>query len=821
MRQLCRHVLGAMLALVLAAPAFGQIGQLDLGDLGGNAKGAADGSPLVAVSAAFSLDKTGRSGRLAITAKIAEGWHIYSITQLSGGPVKSKIKLDKNPGLKVTGDFTPSPPPESHVDDLAFKGLALEEHAGTVTWTAPIELAADTDPTKLKITGKLSAQTCRPGQCLFPKDFAFASAVGPSPLKGERTAATDNGAKSAGSDDTLGGIGLDGISFRGHVSPKTAVPGGKVSLAITAEPAGGWHIYELSDKPATATGAKPTLLVLTKTSGLKNGPAVADQKPLRDPRNPRPYFDEKVTWTVEMTVPKAAKPGPIDIEGLVAYQICTSDSCKNPSAIGFAARLAVGDHEVAGDVSLKFDSDHRYNDVEKLVKNSAGGASGSDSSGGKSTGLDLNQLKPAGADGAPTSLALMLGFGFLGGLILNLMPCVLPVIGLKILSFLEQSHHSRRQAFVLNLWYSLGMMAVFMALATLPVISRLWFNQSFGWGQQFSFVGFNVALAAVVFVMALSFLGVWEIPIPGFVGGSKANQLAAQEGFSGAFAKGAITTVLATPCSGPFLGTALGFALVQPPLVIYLMFASIGLGMASPYLLIGAFPQLMRWLPKPGVWMDTFKQLMGFVLLGTVVYLMTLIRVEYFVPTLTLLFGLWAGCWWINRTPLYAEPRAKAQAWAIGSLISACVGVFAFQVLAPQPEAGLAWRPFSLAELSKLTAEGKTVMLDFTADWCPTCKFLEHTVLNTADTKAFIERHGIVPMVADITLYPDEAIAVLDALTSKSRTIPVLAIYPAGRPNEPIVLQNAYTRGLLFQKLKEAGPSTGQAQLADLPSTAG
>ena len=807
MRQLCRGVLWVIPALLVAVPAFGQ-GQLDLSQLGDNLKGPADNGPLVTVSAAFSVDKNGRTGQLAVIARIADGWHIYSITQPAGGPVKSKIKLDKNPALKVSGDFTPSPAPESHIDDLAFKGLTLEEHSGTVTWTAPIELAADADPTKLKITGKLSAQTCRDGQCLFPQDFPFASKVGPS-LEGSPATGGNNKAER---------IDLDGISFRGHVSPKTAVPGGKVSLAITAEPASGWHIYELSDKPSSATGAKPTLLVLTKTSGLKNGPAVADQRPLRDPQSARAYFDEPVTWTVELTVPKTAKPGTVDIEGLFGYQICTTKSCKNPSAVAFAAHLSVGEQEVEGKVPLTFDAEHRYREVEKLVTNAPAGTtgvgSGNGTSGGSSTGLDLKQLKPAGADGAPTSLALMLGFGFLGGLILNLMPCVLPVIGLKILSFLEQSHHSRRQAFMLNLWYSLGMIAVFMALATLPVVSRLWFNQSFGWGQQFSFVGFNITLAAIVFVMALSFLGVWEIPIPGFVGGSKANQLTAQEGFSGAFAKGVITTVLATPCSGPFLGTALGFALVQPPLVIYLMFASIGLGMASPYLLIGAYPQLMRFLPKPGAWMDTFKQLMGFVLLGTVVYLMTLIKVEYYIPTLALLFGLWAGCWWIGRTPLYAERRAKLTAWTSGAVVSACVGVFAFQWLGPQPEAGLKWQPFSLAGLSKLTAEGKTVMLDFTADWCPTCKVLEHTVLNTADTKQLIEQNGIVPMVADITDNPDEERDFLTKLGSES--IPVLAIFPAGRPNQPIVLKDAYTKGMLFEKLKEAGPSKAQSQLANL-----
>ncbi|HJT35818.1 MAG TPA: cytochrome c biogenesis protein CcdA, partial [Pirellulales bacterium] len=432
-------------------------------------------------------------------------------------------------------------------------------------------------------------------------------------------------------------------------------------------------------------------------------------------------------------------------------------------------------------------------------------ARGSIAKRGPAAKLNPDEFKLAEVSGGDSSLIAMMGVGFLGGLLLNLMPCVLPVIGLKILSFVEQSGHSRRQAFLLNLWYSLGILAVFMVLATLPVVSQFWFNRQFGWGEQFSFVGFNVALSAIVFVMALSFLGVWEIPIPGFIGTGTTQQLAAKEGFWGALAKGAVTTVLATPCSGPFLGTALAFALVQPPLVIYLMFASIGLGMASPYLLFGAFPHLLRWLPRPGAWMETFKQVMGFVLLGTVVYLLTLVESEYVIPALTLCFGLWAGCWWIGRTPAYAPWLAKTRAWAIGMAVPTIVGIIGFHWLGPQPASALAWRPFSMQELADLTADQKTVMVDFTANWCPTCKLLDRTVLNTAATKRYIEENGIVPMVADLSKYPPEERDLLAKLGA--RFIPVVAIFPAGRPNEPIVLRDTYTRSLLLRKLKEAGPS--------------
>ncbi|HEV3341872.1 MAG TPA: protein-disulfide reductase DsbD domain-containing protein, partial [Pirellulales bacterium] len=613
-------VFAAFLAGALSLPCGTALAQLDLLDLKGVSQAPVDAGSLVTVSAAFNVEKDGRKGRLVITAEVADEWHIYSIAQAPGGPIRSEIKLKSSADYKLTGQFQPSPAPKTHVDNIAYDGLTLEEHEGLVTWSAPIELAAGVDPRSLKITGKLFAQTCTGGQCLPPEDHPFTATLdpglSPTTTPAQRAEPTADGGRYEG----------DGIAFSGHISPSATGPGGTFRLSITAEPEAGWHVYEWSAKPGPAVGSKPTLLVFTDASGLESGSPVASDTPLREPNGSLGHHEKPVTWTVELTVPSEANPGAITVEGVLAYQICKNNDggCKAPAAVAFTADLAIGP-TAEGRVPLKFAANAKYTEVEKRLKNgTVPAARDTPPKGGKATGLNTDLLKPAGVDAEPTSLAWMMVLGFLGGLILNLMPCVLPVIGLKILSFVEQSGHSRQRAFLLNLWYSAGMLAVFMALATLPVVSRLWFNQQFGWGQQFSYDGFNITLAGLVFVMALSFLGVWEIPIPGFAGGNKAGQLAAKEGFSGAFAKGAVTTVLATPCSGPFLGSALGFAVAQPPLVTYLMFASIGLGMASPYLLIGAYPQLMRFLPKPGGWMDTFKQIMGFVLLATVVYLLTL-----------------------------------------------------------------------------------------------------------------------------------------------------------------------------------------------------
>jgi thiol:disulfide interchange protein len=203
-----------------------------------------------------------------------------------------------------------------------------------------------------------------------------------------------------------------------------------------------------------------------------------------------------------------------------------------------------------------------------------------------------------------------------------------------------------------------------MVLATLAAgVSLGLRDTNLGCGEQFSSTTFNVVMVAIVFVFALSFLGVWEIPIPGFVGSGAAAEVASHEGAVGAFVKGALTTVLATPCSGPALGPVFGYTLNQPPQVTFLIFGCIGLGMSSPYLLIGAFPNLIRFLPKPGAWMDTFKHMMGFVMLATIVFLFGIIKKDYLVPTFAMMVGLWAGCWWIGHV---AVRRRARKAWVQG-----------------------------------------------------------------------------------------------------------------------------------------------------------
>jgi thiol:disulfide interchange protein DsbD len=420
------------------------------------------------------------------------------------------------------------------------------------------------------------------------------------------------------------------------------------------------------------------------------------------------------------------------------------------------------------------------------------------------------------------SVWAILALAFVAGMLLNLMPCVLPVVGLKILSFVQQANDSRRRVLLLNVAYAAGVMSVMLVLASLAVFVGL------GWGEQFGSTAFSVTLAAIVFAFALSFLGVWEIPLPGFVGAADAGK---GEGYGGALSKGVLSTLLATPCSGPFLGSVLAWAIAQPPLFTFAVFGMVGLGMASPYLLVGLSPSLARFLPRAGDWMVTFKQLMGFVLLGTVIYLMSFLPVPSVVPTGLLLLGVGLGCWWIGRVSLMETLARRVRAWGLAAAVVIAAAWLSFGWLesvmaerfeqaahrvvgtawpssADRGKDGIAWEPFSEKRLEARINEGKTVFVDFTADWCLTCKANEAAAIDRPEVTTFIRANGVVALRADKTGPAPEADATLRRLGNTSASIPFYAIFPSRSPQQPITLDGLLTSPApVVQALEKAGPS--------------
>ncbi len=825
---------GCCLVLIAQPRAFGQLSFEGLNAETSDDSGKSVGQ--IALEVQFTAPAAdGQPGRLYVSVDVAPGWHIYSLTQPPGGPVASKVKLDASTQFKLLGEFETSPAAHLGLEPEAFGDLMIETHEGRVVWQASIQFAEGVRPEDVTIAGRVVVQACNARGCMPPTNYPFTARLGSSiaPPKEEPA----NTRETQASDAKRGSIGffqenLAQTSIRGHIDHVVAVPGSTFKLELTAEPVEGYHTYAWQPTRGGQT-AQPALIALAEDTDWSWSQPQADKAAVEHDNAGEQvrYYEGPVTWTVEIEVPKDAEPGEHKLSGIIGYQSCSDQSCDMPRAATFDVVVNVGFAEKIGNVPLSFMAG-KYSEAAKLAEiwNEK-----------RPTSLDLGSLNVQGADEASkSSLPLMILYGLIGGLALNLMPCVLPVVGLKILAFVQQSGESRARIFELNLWYSLGLISVFLVLASLAI------GLGLGWGQQFSSLTFNVVMTAVVFAMGLSFLGVWELPIPGFAASGSAQTMAAREGRAGAFSKGIITTLLATPCTGPLMSTALIWAMKQPAPITMTVFASIGVGMASPYLLIGVFPSLIRFLPKPGAWMDTFKNLMGFMLLATVIYLLTVISKigpAMVLPTLAMLFGLWAACWWIGRTPGTAPLDARLRAWAAAVAFSALVGIFSFgwfgdvmrqrfnamltQQIAKQMQSGdknaaeatveddaLAWIPFDQDKLDELIAEEKTVMVDFTAVWCPNCKLLERYVLNTKTTREYVDSHGIVAMVADVSSWPEDETRLLQALIGTGGQIPVLAIFPAGRPNEPIVLNEMYSQKTLFKELDRAGPSKSVAGLS-------
>ncbi|MCA9120662.1 MAG: thioredoxin family protein [Planctomycetaceae bacterium] len=791
-------------------PKLNIIDQLGIPGLGGAA-----GGEKATFSAEYRIAEGSRAGALSVTATMEPKWHLYSVTQLPGGPQTSVIKLASSEQAVITGKFVPDIPP--HIKQYEFFDVPVEEHDGVVVWTAPIQLAEGVDPTTTKLQVRFDGQVCQDeGACI--------------PIANKAIVAEFAGYYQAIPEATEFRTNAAHLTLTGTIEPATVRPGDTVKLTLTAVPEADWHVYAYALKDPLLI-SKPTLIVIDEPSGWETSDVTASVKPIAHEmgleEEPIVYFhEEPVSWSAEITIPTDAALGPQEITGLIGYQTCTLIQCDLPTGAAFRGTIEVATATVPGESPLRF-TDGKYKDAAASADQSAAVAPE------KVTAIRFDKSQLTVEDDVKEKpLVVMVGIAFVAGFILNFMPCVLPVIGLKIMSFVQQAGESRSRAFALNLWYSLGLLSVFMVLATLAAV---W---SLGWGQQNQSSVFNVTMASVVFAMGLSFLGVWEIPIPGFVGSGKANNLAAKEGVSGAFAKGVVTTILAVPCSGPMIGSALTWCAGKPPVLIYIIFACLGLGMAAPYLLIGAYPALMRFMPKPGAWMDTFKQAMGFVLLGTVIWIMNYLPWPMLLPTTTFLFGLWAACWWIGRTSLTADLLDKVRSWAGASAFAAMIGLFAFMWLedvmsqryreainvaagesersvtastavesgnAESVDHHLPWQPFTVGKLEEYTSERRTVMVDFTADWCPTCKVLEVKTLNTDRVRSVVEQNGVIPLLADWTKANAEISEMLELLGSKQ--IPVLAIFPADRPNEPIVLRGWYSTDTLIEKLNQAGPS--------------
>ena len=403
-------------------------------------------------------------------------------------------------------------------------------------------------------------------------------------------------------------------------------------------------------------------------------------------------------------------------------------------------------------------------------------------------------------------LGFYLAFAALGGLILNLMPCVLPVISLKVLGFVNQAGEETKRVRQLGWAFCAGIVATFLVLA-LAVLLLKSSGEQIGWGFQFQYPGFVVAMSALVFALALSLFGVYEILLPGT---SRLGGIGGSEGLTGSFLNGALATILATPCTAPFLGTALGFAFAQPAAVVVAVFLAIGAGMALPYGVLAIEPAWVGRLPKPGPWLVRFKQLMGFLLLATVLWLLWVLGkqtgVEGVVWTGAFLLGLGLACWVWGQWGSFQHPTRSKRAARVAALglVVGSYAIFVHPLLTAEQTAApaLDWQPFSAARVEELVASGQMVFIDFTAEWCWTCKVNEQAVLAQPVVRERFAALEVALVQADWTNRNPEITQLLRAFGRSG--VPLYVIFPAGLIEQPLVLPEVITPAMVVETLDAA-----------------
>ncbi len=416
--------------------------------------------------------------------------------------------------------------------------------------------------------------------------------------------------------------------------------------------------------------------------------------------------------------------------------------------------------------------------------------------------------RPAPARGIFTFLL----FGFLGGFILNLMPCVLPVISLKIFGFIQQAGQSRQKILRSGVAFSVGIFAWFIALALL-LIALKGAGRDVTWGGlQFTNPYFVLVLSVIVLVFALNLFGVFEISLPQSITRSLLSTSERRD-LLGSFFQGVFATVLATPCTAPFLGTALGFAFTQSAVIILAMFVAVAAGMSAPYLLLSAQPAWLRFVPKPGPWMLHLKQFMGFLLLATLLFLLYVLGaqrgLEGAIWASCFLLVISLACWMKGAFALPTASVAKRSLVVVLVLLLVIGGGVYFignkfqstKVASANSQLPGDWQAFTPERLQTELAQGRTVFVDFTAAWCLTCKFNEANVLESQDVREAFQRNGIVKLKADWT-NGDPVITKL--LKQFGRPgVPLYVLYP-GKNEEPIVFPEVLTKGMILDKLETA-----------------
>lgn len=482
-------------------------------------------------------------------------------------------------------------------------------------------------------------------------------------------------------------------------------------------------------------------------------------------------------------------------EATFHYQACDNSICLAP-----ASKTISLSGNAASAKSSNVNSSAKKNDSENEVA-----ANTSDN--------ENSETSDAGATASAGIIALLF-FAFLGGIILNLMPCVLPVLSLKLFSLIKQAGESRGRLLALGGATTAGILASFWALAAVVAAVKAG-GGSAGWGMQFQSAGFIAFMVVILTAFAMSFFGVFEVWLP-WGATTKMDEAGHKAGFAGAFFTGALLVLLSTPCSAPFLGTAMGFAFAQTTPVLFLFFTAAGLGLALPYMLVSAFPKVLKVFPKPGPWMVKLQKVMGVLLLATVAWLLWIVNEQAGLSGVWLMVAMATGSSGFSTAiGKYAPPGTsfKREIFAIGGSIAILVAAWIVSI-GPQYERAASekfntrmqeqmtadgWYRYSPTLIEEFAKANRTVFIDATADWCLTCKTNEAAVLNRDEFRRAMDSLNVALVKADWTRETPEVNALLKSMHKSG--VPAYAIYPAGDASKQIVLPELLTTAAIVEKI--------------------
>ena len=354
------------------------------------------------------------------------------------------------------------------------------------------------------------------------------------------------------------------------------------------------------------------------------------------------------------------------------------------------------------------------------------------------------------------SIMYYLALAFIGGLILNVMPCVLPVISIKLFGLVKYKNESHKTIIRHNFFYTLGILFTFLVLATI-VLSLKSIGSQVGWGFQLQSPNFVAVMITGLFIFALNMFGLFEFKTPG---GSKLGNVSTSESFGGDFLSGVLATVLSTPCSAPFLGTALTFAFTSSTMEIYLIFTMIGLGLAFPFILTAIYPKLVAFLPRPGNWMNTLKKFLGLTLILTMIWLFDVYNAlidgsSHLIKLGTILVLVFVGFLLSNKKEKWIGAASFLLALGLFVNITSTTVVTSTDeqtaLIRDKQNKGLDWQPWSEARMNDHKTNQQVVFIDFTAKWCFTCKVNEKLVLETDGFKKLVQEKNIKLLIGDWT----------------------------------------------------------------------